>query len=263
MSETTLSFKQSGWTSFWSYIPEAMAGMNGRFFSFKGGNLYKHDMNASRGTFYGVHYPSRIRFVFNDNVGENKLFKTISIEGNAPWSVLATTDIQATGVINSDWFVKKEGSFFAFMRNDGDVPMESEQYPLRSITGIGQSVLVSGTTTKQVDFSLSPLVDIGSVVSIGDQLYFMELPDTTVKYAGVITGISRDYPNDENYIQVDTGVAGAQSITTNNALYLVGKNSIAESNGVVGHYCIVEMENQSTSEVQLFLVSSEFMKSYP
>jgi hypothetical protein len=41
------------------------------------------------------------------------------------------------------------------------------------------------------------------------------------------------------------------------------KSSVAESHGVLGHYCIFTLENNSTTKVELFAVESEVMKSYP
>jgi len=41
------------------------------------------------------------------------------------------------------------------------------------------------------------------------------------------------------------------------------KNSVAESHGVLGHYCVFTLENDNTNKVELFAVESEVMKSYP
>ena len=55
MAETlTYSPDVKGWPSFYSYIPEWMAGMNNYFYSFKGGNLYRHNTNEIRNQYYGV-----------------------------------------------------------------------------------------------------------------------------------------------------------------------------------------------------------------
>ena len=44
--EETLTFDDGvkGWTSFYSYIPDFMIGMNNYFYSFKNGNLYRHNV---------------------------------------------------------------------------------------------------------------------------------------------------------------------------------------------------------------------------
>ena len=41
------------------------------------------------------------------------------------------------------------------------------------------------------------------------------------------------------------------------------KNSVAESHGVLGHYCTFTITNSDTSKVELLAVESEVMKSFP
>lgn len=264
MNNLTLTFDGSGWESFWSYIPDDMIGINTNFYSFKGGNLFKHNENLSRNNFYGVNYPSKITFPFNDSILDNKLFKTISIEGNARWKALISSDIQTTGLIESAWFEKKEGAYFAFIRNSGTVPSDATEYPLRSLNGIGRSYYTTGTTSKTINFKISPLIAIGNIISVGDYLYYAEAPTfSEVKLAGKITAINQDYVAGSNNIVVDTTVSGATSTSAQDAFYFFIKNSIAESHGILGHCAVVTLENTDTSEVQLFAVNSEVMKSYP
>ena len=125
----TLTYSQDvqGWPSFYSYYPDWMIGMNQYFYSFKGGNLYRHNTNETRNNFYGVQYTSKITSVFNDSPLENKLFKTLNLEGDDTWSATLETDIQTTGYITRDWFEKKEGSFYAFVRNSGTNPAASSE----------------------------------------------------------------------------------------------------------------------------------------
>jgi len=265
--EYTLTYSEpvSGWVSFYSFIPDFMIGMNNHFYSFKSGNLYKHSVNATRNNFYGQQYNSMLKSVFNNAPLENKLFKTINLEGDAAWSALMETDIQNTGFVELAWFEKKENSFYAFVRNSGDVPALANQYPLRSLNGIGRSTTVSGPNTAQViDFSISPLVSIGSIVSVGDYLYFATPPYNNPILAGQITAINVDYPSSINNIVVDATISGATyPVPIQDAYFLFIKNSVAESHGVLGHYCVFTLENDSTSKVELFSAESEVMKSYP
>jgi hypothetical protein len=41
------------------------------------------------------------------------------------------------------------------------------------------------------------------------------------------------------------------------------KNSVAESHGVLGHYCTFTLENLSNGKIELFSVESNVMKSFP
>lgn len=268
MSNYTLSFDDGvkGWTSFYSYEPDWMIGMNQYFYTFKSGNLYRHNVNSIRNNFYGVQYQSRIQSVFNEAPLENKIFKTINLEGDASWSALLYTDIQTTGTIDSTWFEKKEASWYAFVRNSGTVPANpTQQYPLRSLNGIGRSFFVDATTPSAiiVYFSISPLVSIGDIISIGDNVYSCPFPFTSPVFIGNVTNIVVNYPNNENYLVIDTTVPSGSIPTASDNYFLYIKNSIAESHGVLGHYCVFTLENFNTDKVELFAVDSSVMKSFP
>jgi len=266
----TLSFSNavSGWVSFYSYNPEWMIGMNQYFYTFKGGNLYRHNVNTKKNTFYepwwfilgdatAAFTPTRMKSVFNTVPLENKLFKTLNLEGDATWSAILYTDIQDSGYILDTWFEKKEQSYFAFVRND-----DSGELAIRSTNGIGKSyqVNVVGDT---IDFSISPLVDLGNIMSIGDMLYFTIPPTTNQFLAGQITQINRNYKLGINQIVINTLIPGSTPIPVQDAYFFYTKNSVAESHGVLGHYCVFEIENSSTSKIELFAVESEVMKSFP
>jgi hypothetical protein len=46
----TLSYSDGakGWPSFYSFLPEFMMGMNSFFYTFKNGNIYRHNTNEKR-----------------------------------------------------------------------------------------------------------------------------------------------------------------------------------------------------------------------
>jgi hypothetical protein len=267
----TLSYSEgvAGWVSFYSYYPDWMIGMNNYFYTFKGGNLYKHNVNNFRNTFYQTWWtqsmqpanaftPTTIQSVFNNAALENKLFKTINLEGDAPWGAALETDIQVSGFIDQTWFEKKEQSYFAFIRNNS-----IGQLALRSLNGIGRSYQVTGGTV--IKFSINPLVSLGGIISIGDLLYFFDPPSNTPLLAGKVTAISVDYPNNLNQLTITTTVPGATTvpITTQNAYFLYIKNSVAESHGVLGHYCTFTLSNNYNSKIELFAVEANVMKSFP
>jgi len=275
----TLTYSEAaqGFPSFYSYYPDWMIGMNNYFYTFKGGDLYRHNVNPLRNTFYEDYFikigqPNEafhstiIKSVFNDAPLENKLFKTINIEGDAPWGAELITDIQTSGYIDSSWFEKKEGSWFAFVRNEGTVPASAEQYALRSLNGIGRSITITGPSNAlEVSYQISPEpVYIGSIVSIGDYLYYSLPPSySSPVLFGEITNIVVDYPAGDNYLVVDSTILGGSipAIGTPYTLYI--KNSVAESHGVLGHYCEFTLENLYSIKIELFAVESSVMKSYP
>lgn len=269
MNNYTLTYSEGaqGWTSFYSFEPDWMVGMNQFFYTFSGGNLWRHNVNPLRNSYYGVIYPSTITSVFNDMPLDNKIFKTLNLESDDAWAAVLETDIQNTGRIDVGWFEKKEGEWFAFVRSDGPTgasTVESE-WELRSLNGIGQSVQVGGAPNAYViDFALS--INIGSIISVGDYLYFAALPSpVTPTFAGVVTNVIVNKPLGINQIVIDsTAVVGAiNPIPVPDAYFLYIKNPIAESHGLLGHYCVFTLELNTTDPSELFAVQSEVMKSFP
>jgi hypothetical protein len=274
MSFKTLTYSPAsqGWPSFYSYNPDWMIGMNNYFYSFKGGNLYRHSVNTLRNTFYeqwclqnipalDPFSPTTLTSVINDLPLENKLFKTMDLVGDAPWSSKMATDLQYSGFIDQSWFEKKEATWFAFVRNSGTIPMSSPEYPLRSVNGIGNSISVTFTaTTATINFSINPLIAIGSIISIGDILYF----SSGAIGAGTVIDVVQDYVAGDNYIVIDTTPTPPFTpIPSQTEYFLFSKNSVAESHGVLGHYCLFELSNTYDTKVELFATESELMKSFP
>ncbi len=265
-TEYTLTYSDSvkGWPSFYSFIPEYMMGMNNYLYSFKGGNIYKHNTNETRNNYYGQQFSSQITSVFNKNPLENKLFKTLNLESDSPWSVNLQTDIQNNGFVDSTWFEKKEGAYFAYLRKTGYIPAEADTLALRSANGIGKAASWSSqSNVLTVNFSTNPLIDIGSIVSIGDYLYFSEPAYTTIKFAGQITNIEVNLASGINRLFVNTEISGAQPISVADPYILYIKNMEAETHGMLGHLLNFSLVNTNTTATELFAIESDVMKSYP
>ena len=97
-------------------------------------------------------------------------------------------------------------------------------------------------------------------------LYFALPPyDVPVspQLAGQVTAINYNPLNGVNNLVIDTGIVGAVPIPIQDAYFLFIKNAIAESHGVLGHYCVFDITNTSTDPINLFAVESEVMKSFP
>ena len=274
MPNYTLTYDEGvqGFPSFYTYYPDWMVGMNNYFYTFKGGNLYRHNVNENRNTFYSDWWiqvgtpdeafkPSFMQSVFNVSPLENKLFKTLNLEGDDAWAATLETDIQNSGNIDYDWFEKKEQSWYGFIRNgDGSAPVSQEEYSLRSLNGIGNSTTVDIVVlTSTINFATS--IQIGSLLSIDDYFYF--LSGNTPVYAGNVTAINIDLRRGVNNVVIDTSPAGTTPIPTNVEAFLYIKNSVAESHGVLGHYAVFNLTYSKNTKVELFAAESEVMKSYP
>jgi hypothetical protein len=273
----TYSDQAEGWPSYYSYYPDWMIGMNNYFYTWKGGDLYRHNDSASdRNTFYlqwwnkhtppnpaAAFSPSTLTSVFNPSPLENVLFKTIDLQGDDPWDVQLETDIQNSGFIDSAWFEKKEATYFAFVRNTS-----SGEFSLRSLTGVGitsNAVIVNAAVT-----TMTINTQVDSIISIGDAIYWADssvlpLPLTPI-YAGILMDVTRT-PS-QTTLTVDTITCLPSGICPTPIVspifyVLYVKNSIAESHGVLGHYCTFVMQNDKKSKIELFAVDADVMKSYP
>ena len=265
-TEWTVSYSENskGWPSFYSYIPEYMIGMNNFFYTFQGGNLYQHNVNDKRNNYYGEQYNSQITSVFNQNPLENKIFKTLNLESNDAWESYLETDIQINGFMEDGWFEKKEGAWFAYLRQSGEVPALKGQYAMRSANGIGKTTNVAitqGTTT--LSFSTDPLVSIGNFISVGDYVYHSLPQYTEISYGGIVTQINVDLQNNINQLIVSTTSTDTVTFPLNDPYIMFIKSSEAESHGLLGHYCIFTITNFNTQATELFAVESDVMKSYP
>ena len=275
MANYTLTYDEGvqGFPSFYTYYPDFMIGMNNYFYTFKGGNLYRHNVNESRNTFYSDYWikvgtpleafkPSTMKSVFNVSPLENKLFKTLNLEGDDAWAATMDTDIQDSGFIDYDYFEKKEQSWYSFIRNEGlgSTPSAIPEYSLRSLNGIGQSTTVAIVgQTSTINFAIT--TQIGSILSVDDYFYF--LVSGAPVYAGIVTSINVNLRRNINNIVIDTSSAGTTPIPTNTETFLYIKNSVAESHGVMGHYAVFNLTYTKNTKVELFAAESEVMKSYP
>ena len=248
MAEITITYSDrlQGWTSFFSFRPEWMIGLNNTFYTMSGGQLYRHrDDTVNRNTFYGLYSKSAITNVFNDKPLNAKMFKTIGLEGTHPWQAVVNTDLEA-GQIQTKWFVAKEGDWYGnIRRNDNNTDLD-----LMSAQGIGDcalpiSILLPPSVTIPFGFN------INQMVNVGDTIY----KNTTG--VGDIIGVA-------TYVTANTIVVNNP---TNNPvlgdLILAIKDSVAESYGARGYYMEVQLINSLTTQVELFSMSSSVFQSYP
>ncbi len=272
----TYSETSQGFPSFYSYEPDWMVGMNQFFYTFNGGNLYRHNTNNNYNTYYGTTYPSTITSIFNEAPLETKIFKTLNLESDESWDAVLTSDIQTTGEISEQWFEKKEYAWFAFVRSNGPTGANTDesQFELRSLNGISRSTSVGGAAAAyEINFALT--INIGSIVSVGDYLYYAVPPYQTPIFAGQIIGINVDKVNGINQLVVNSvqdqqgnpfTPPATNPIPIQDAYFLYIKNPIAESHGILGHYCEFTLTLDPTKAInptELFAVESEVMKSFP
>lgn len=245
MAEATITYApaNSGWTSFHSYFPEWMIGMNSNFYTFYQGNIWKHYSNNNRNNYYGTPNDSTVTPVFNDDPTSTKMFKTIQLDSNSPWDTTITTDLSA-GFMDSTQYELKEGDYYTYIRRvAGNTDLD-----LMSAQGVGNILTVTGTSPGVITLTFN--FDIGSIIAIGDKLY---RDNTGIELIGTITGLTSN--------SITMNVTSVTPVIGNYVLYL--KDAEAESYGARGYYMETLLSNSSTSEVELFSISSEVFKSFP
>lgn len=247
MAKNTVTFDErvKGWTSFHSFFPNFMIGMNNEFFSFSGGDLYIHDSdNVPRNTFYGVQYPTKVSVMVNDSPQEIKELKAISLEGNYSWDTLITAYISnvddfTRSSIDEVEFVKKEGIWYAYARRNED----SNSYDSKSTYGIGVIESISGDIITVNGFSSSltadDLIVKGSDLTIGGSV----VSHNTVK----------------NITTIELDSIGTLSVGD----FIIGKKDPRiEGGNLRGYTMRVDLEVDKDNKVELFAVNAEVMKSF-
>ena len=107
-----------GWPSRMSFIPEFGLSLNNKFFTWKNGQLWRHNSNVQpRNNFYGNQFNSEIELIFNDDPSAVKEFMTLNYEGTNNWEVVTLDPESDEEVIydpaNDNFpFVRKEGKYF-------------------------------------------------------------------------------------------------------------------------------------------------------
>ena len=263
LANYTLTYAESskGWPSFYSFEPEYIKGMNQYLYTFKGGNMYRHNVNETRNEFYGSPYSSKITTVLNTDALTSKVFKTIQLEAQDPWKVTVNSDIQNARDIEVDWFKKKEGDWFAFIRGLST----NDNFNMRSAKGLGIPFSVAGvmpTQTIVFNYPVQTPIRATSLVTpftAGDTVYSTIDPATVApSLVGTITTVT--ITATDTTLVIDTS-AGALALSGDFVFYV--RNQIAESQGLLGHYCVMTLENDLTTATEMLAVKVDIMKSYP
>tara|TARA_R110000751_G_scaffold69810_3_gene141630 strand:- start:2839 stop:3609 length:771 start_codon:yes stop_codon:yes gene_type:complete len=252
-AEETLSYSEGskGWPSFYSYIPEYMMGMNSYFYSFDGGNLYRHNTNSNRNNYYGKQYVSSLTGVFNIRPQLIKVFKTISFESTTAWECKELLTDLSGGSMLDTYFEEKEGEWFSYIRNKET----TLDFKLRSANGIGELTDFALTSTPNT-IALTFSVGVGNIISYGDKVY--QKSGASEVLIGTVTDIFQA----TNKIHVLYTTLPTLSIGDFIFYY---KNPVVESNGARGYFLQFEIELPSsiTTPVELFSVGSSVMQSFP
>lgn len=259
----TTSFNEptGGWSSFYSYSPEFMVGMNNSFYSFNGGNLYLHNSgNVPVCNFYGSQSSASVTTMVNERPLERKLLKAVALESDAPWQAgFSTDESQQTALVTTAQYVLKEGMYFSNIKHDASL-VSTPNFKNRSTVGVGliASAVTGAGTTRTFTFATN--IEFSNSISIGDRIWYgtpAGSPPTvpTLLIGGTISAISG------NTITA-TGLA-APAIGATGLLIVAVKNAQAESYGISGGYAQMTLTHSDPTQSELFSVEIDYMKSFP
>jgi len=107
--------------------------------------------------------------------------------------------------------------------------------------------------------------DLNDSLSIGDTTYHVRLTSSggfstdlsSIVELGDVTAINTS----TNTITVDVGSTVISTNDLNNYMLLFSKDAAVNTSGLTGYYASVKMKNNSTTESELFAVSSEVVQS--
>jgi len=243
-----------GWVSNQRFNPEDMVAINGNFYTFKDGNIFRHNARdiGIYNTFYSVKEPSKFTIALNNTPNNRKNFKTIELDGSDKWKIDLKTNLSSTAVdgvfqghVDINDFDKEEGIYRAFIRGNRDV---------KSINTESLHVQGIGLNNRVVDFDIFFDQPINEEVSVGDYI-----ANDQLDVVGQIVNISSD-----NVITV-SGTLDPSGITnlSDGDFVLAFKPQSIETSGLVGNHLEVSAELDTENKTELFSVSSEVFLSTP
>lgn len=121
----TIAFQEptNRWISKYSFIPEKYGHVKIDMFSFKDGELWKHDSNEIRNNFYGQGSVSRVNPVFNREPSAQKNFLSLSLESPKVWSAISMkTPEGQESVLSGNHFEQINKEWWADIKQDLNTP---------------------------------------------------------------------------------------------------------------------------------------------
>jgi hypothetical protein len=248
-SRRTITFDErvKGWTSFHSFYPDYMIGMNSEFFTFKNGDLFIHHSDqVDRNNYYGDSFPSKVSVMINDNPSEIKELQAVSLEGNYSWNALikayiSNVDDFTESSIDDVEFIKKEGIWYAYARRNEDETQQNS----KSMYGIGSVLTIQG--------SIVTIKGNSDIMVEGDVL----VKGSDMSSIGVISNTSYN------------SVANVTTLTVSSVVglsvgdFVAGKKEARiEGGNLRGYTMRADLEIEKSDKVELFAVNTEVMKSY-
>lgn len=169
------SERNNGWETRVSYIPDITTNDGNDVYSFKTGQLYRHNATSTYNDFYGTTYNTTVDTVINQAAELVKTYSAMKVEGTRPNGVTFTTE-NATTTIDNTFFEKREEFEYAIIPSGNS----SASFSM-VIAGLVSAVVTSSATIPLNNYRRENL-------HIGDVAYFNN--GGTLERLGVINEIN-------------------------------------------------------------------------
>jgi len=259
----TLGFDESasGWTSFYTFYPEAGCTLNGVFYTFKNSNIYKHYSTTNYNSFYGTQQPSKVELIMNNQTSMIKVFNTLNYEGTSGWSaenIKTETDNYNISTNQYDDYTDQAFNIYKYVD---------------TITAVGNTSGSSTTvtlTTKELDIFADSKV-FGNNIPNGTIVTSVNNngATTVLVLSNAITASSLSLTFKHDY----DGIGGSIFAKKQNKYYsvLINNSPIDENDilfgeeisGIKGAYASATLKTDTSvsDKKELFAVSSEIAQS--
>ena len=178
----TLGYDESskGWTSFYTYKPNAGFTLKNVLYTFNGPNIYKHYQTTNYNNFYNVNNTSKVNVILNNTPSAVKVFKNLSYEGTTGWKVNnIKTDLDDANFTDSAFdisaysnaldydlpglqaFNKKENKYLSYLQNSSAID-ENEIIFGEAMSGIKGMYVSSVFETNTAETSKKELFAVSS-----------------------------------------------------------------------------------------------------
>ena len=236
------STKNEFWLTFYSFRGDLYEHLHNRFFSFRLGQMYRHNVNETRNNFYGEQYNSTFTIVSRANPSDVKVYDAMSLESNSSWSAVVSNTEQTTGTMASTEFEEREGMYYRQIEKDATA--NSTNNTSHKVV-LGQVASVDGSTiTFTSKISNLPF-------GIGDTLYKLESSSETSLSVTLAS------------------VSGRKEVTASGTVsnLAVGDTVMAVSTASINgdklrdYHAQVALTNTATTPVELFAVNMVYKSS--
>ena len=178
----TLGYDESskGWTSFYTYKPNAGFTLKNVLYTFNGPNIYKHYQTTNYNNFYNVSNTSKVNVILNNTPSAVKVFKNLSYEGTTGWKVNnIKTDLDDANFTDSAFdisaysnaldydlpglqaFNKKENKYLSYLQNSSAID-ENEVIFGEAMSGIKGMYVSSVFETNTTETSKKELFAVST-----------------------------------------------------------------------------------------------------